>query len=95
MRTLLPYTRVVREDNDSEEDTFTTVSKFITDWKARGKNTLKAMKLDMQFLDHHSTQYLDLHADLMKIDHSQQSEAALTIFKVLIYILLEIAFLLG
>jgi hypothetical protein len=50
------------------------------------------MKLDMQFLNHHSTQYLDLHAGLIKIDYSPQSEAALTNFKVLL--LLEISFLL-
>jgi hypothetical protein len=38
-------------------------------------------------------QYLGLHADLSRIDHSPQSEAALTNFKVLL--LLEISLLLG
>ncbi len=37
------------------------------------------MKLDMQFLDHHSKQFLDLQAKLIKIDYSQQEEATLTI----------------
>jgi hypothetical protein len=38
-------------------------------------------------------QYLGLHADLSRINHSPQSEAALTNFKVLL--LLEISLLLG
>ena len=61
----------------------------MTEWKAKGKNVLRAM----QFLQHHRMQYLDLHADLSVIDHSPQSEAALTNFKVLL--LLEISLLLG
>jgi hypothetical protein len=46
----------------------------------------------MQFLDHHSKQFLDLQAELIKIDYSQQAEAALTNFNTLL--LLEIALLL-
>jgi hypothetical protein len=49
------------------------------------------MKLDMHFLDHHRKQFLDLHAELRKIEYSPQSEAALTNFKALL--LLEIALL--
>jgi hypothetical protein len=49
------------------------------------------MKIDMQFLDR--KQYLDLHAELTKIDYSPQSEAALTNLKVLL--LLEISLLHG
>ncbi len=49
--------------------------------------------MDMQFLDHHRKQYLDLHADLIRIDYSQQSEAALTNLKALL--LLEISLLHG
>jgi hypothetical protein len=51
------------------------------------------MKLDMQFLNYHSKQFLDLHADLSKIKYSEQLEAALTNFKVLL--LLEITLLSG
>ncbi len=49
------------------------------------------MKLDMQFLDHHCKQFLDLHAESIKIDQSLQAEAALTNFKTLL--LLEITLL--
>jgi hypothetical protein len=51
------------------------------------------MKIDMQFLEHHRKQYLDLHAKLNRIDYSPQSEAALTNFKALL--LPEISLLLG
>jgi hypothetical protein len=51
------------------------------------------MKIDMQFLEHHSKQYLDLHVELIRIDCSPQSEAALTDFKALL--LLEISLLHG
>ena len=47
--------------------------------------------LDMQFLDHHRKQFLDLHAELSRIDYSPQSEAASANFKA--PILLEIALL--
>ena len=51
------------------------------------------MKIDVQFLDHHHKQYLDLHAELIRIDYSPQSEAALTNFKALL--LLKISLLHG
>ncbi len=51
------------------------------------------MKIDMQFLDHHRQQYLDLHADFIRIDYSPQSEAAFTNLKTLL--LLEISLLHG
>ena len=54
---------------------------------------MRSLKLDMQFLDHHRKQYLDLHAELSKIEYSPQSEAALTNFKALL--LLEIVLLAG
>jgi hypothetical protein len=47
----------------------------------------------MQFLKHHRKQYLDLHAALIRIDYSPQSEAALTNFKALL--LLKISSLHG
>ena len=64
------------------------VSGFLTEC-SKSKKVLKTMKLDMQFLDHHRQQFLDLHAELSKIEYSPQSEAALTKFKALL--LLEIA----
>jgi len=42
------------------------VSGFLTEW-SKSKKVLKTMKLDMQFLDHHRQQFLDLHAELSKI----------------------------
>jgi hypothetical protein len=57
---------------DEDENTCITVPGFIIEWKAKGKNTLKAMKVDLQFLHHHCMQYLDLHKELSKIKHSPQ-----------------------
>ncbi len=51
------------------------------------------MKIDMQFLNHHRKQYLDLHAELIRTDYSPQSEVALTNLKALL--LLEISLLYG
>ena len=80
IRTLLPDFRVTRADADDEGDTYINVSGFLAEW-TKGKKNLRPLKLDMQFLDHHRKQYLDLHAELSKIDYSPQSEAALTNFK--------------
>ncbi len=44
------------------------------------------------FLDHHCKQFLDLKAELIKIDYSPQEEATLTNFNTLL-LLLEIALL--
>jgi hypothetical protein len=58
-------------------------------WRAGGKNTSKPLTLDVQFLEHHTTQYLDLHRESPKIDYSPQTQAAaLQNFKTLL--LLEI-----
>ena len=69
------------------------VAGFITEWKGKGKNTLHSLKIELQFLEHHKMQFLDLHRELAKIEYSPQSEAALQNFKTLL--LLEIALLLG
>ncbi len=82
MCTHLPFHRVVRVDD--EENIVISVPGFISEWKSKGKNTLKPLKVDMQFLETHQNQYLELHADLIKIDYSPQSEAALTNFKILL-----------
>ena len=92
IRTLLHTFRVLRADATDEGDTCINVSGFLAEW-SKSKKVLKSLKLDMQFLDHHRTQFLELHADLSKIEYSPQSEAALTNFKVLL--LLEIALLSG
>jgi len=92
IRTLLHEFRVIRADASDEGDTYINVSGFLAEW-TKGRKNLRAMKLDMQFLDHHRKQYLDLHAELSKIDYSPQSEAALTNFKALL--LLEIVLLSG
>ncbi len=67
------------------------VAGFITEWK--GESTLNSLKIELQFLDHHKMQFLDLHREMAKIEYSPQSEAALQNFKTLL--LLEIALLLG
>ena len=69
------------------------VAGFITEWKGKGKNTLHSLKIELQFLEHHKMQFLDLHRELAKIEYSPQSEAALQNFKTLL--LLEIPLLLG
>jgi hypothetical protein len=92
IRTLLHTFRVIRADADDEGDTCIQVSGFLAEWN-KSKKVLKSLKLDMQFLDHHRKQFLDLHADLSKLEYSPQSEAALTNFKALL--LLEIALLSG
>jgi hypothetical protein len=51
------------------------------------------LTLDVQFLDHHKTQYLDHHRELQKMDYLPQSQAALQNLKTLL--LLEIQLLLG
>jgi hypothetical protein len=51
------------------------------------------MKIDMQFLDHRRKLYLDLHAELIRINYSSQLKAALTNLKALL--LLEISLLHG
>jgi hypothetical protein len=55
--------------------------------------TFKPLTLDVQFLEHYKTQYLDLHHELQKINYSPQTQAALQNFKTLL--LLAIQFLLG
>jgi hypothetical protein len=76
-----------------EQSTKQDVSCFITKLRASGKNTLKPLTLEVQFLEHHKTQYFDLHRKLQKIDYSQQTQAALQNFKTLLH--LEIQLLLG
>ncbi len=55
--------------------------------------SLVPLTLDVQFLEHHKTQYLDLHRKLQKMDYSQQLQVALQNSKTLL--LLEIQLLFG
>ena len=40
----------------AEQPTKLEVAGFITEWKSSGKNSLKPLTLDVQFLEHHKTQ---------------------------------------
>ena len=73
LRSLVEFHRVTAVNE--EEPTQISVAGFITEWKAgsKGKNKLNPMKVEMQFLEHHKMQYLDLHRELMKIDYVPQS----------------------
>ncbi len=62
--------RVIRADAD-EGDTYINVGRFLAEWTNTNK-LLRAMKVDMQFLDHHSKQYLVFRAELIRIDYSPQ-----------------------
>jgi hypothetical protein len=66
---------------------------FIVDKSARGNKKLGPSKINLQFLEHHKHNYLDLHHDLAKISYSPQTDAALTNFKTLLE--LEISLLMG
>ena len=80
LRTNVPSHRVIPVIE--EQPTNLDVAGFITEWKSgKGKNTLNPLTVELQFLEHHKTQYLDLHRELMEIDYSPQSEAALQNFK--------------
>ncbi len=61
---------------NKEQSTILDIAGYFTEWKAKGKNTLSPMTVNVQFLEHQKTQYLDLHRELQKIEYSQQSEAA-------------------
>ena len=92
LRSNVPSHRVIPVNE--EQPTKLDVAGFITEWKSgKGKNTLSPLTVELQFLEHHKAQYLDLHRDLMKIDYSPQSEAALQNFKTLV--VLEISLFLG
>ena len=92
LRQSVPFYRVIPVKEDLP--TNLAVAGFITEWQSsKGKNALNPITLELQFLEHHNTQFLDLHRDLMRIDYTSQSESALTNLKTLL--LLEISLLLG
>jgi hypothetical protein len=61
LRSLVSAYRVLplNEEQSIKQD----VACFITEWGASGKNTLKPLTLEVQFLEHHKMQYLDLHRE--------------------------------
>ncbi len=60
---------------------------------SKGKHTLGPLKISLQFLENHKTQYLELHRELLKLEYLPQTDAALQNFKTLC--LLEISLLMG
>ena len=78
---------------DEEQSTDIMIPGFLVDKQARGKSRLGSLKINLQFLEHHKMQYLELHRDLNKINYSPQTDAALQNFKILLE--LEISLLMG
>ena len=76
-----------------EQTTDIMIPGFIVDKSARGAKRLGPSKINLQFLEHHKENYLELHHDLAKISYSPQTDAALTNFKTLLE--LEISLLMG
>ena len=62
---------------DEEQSTDIMISGFIVDKQGRGKHKLGSLKINLEFLEHHKLQYLDLHHELAKINYSPQTDAAL------------------
>ena len=89
IRSLVPTHRVVPA-GDGEASTTVSVTGFLVDAKAKKK---APQQVELQFLEHHKTLYLDLHREFTKSEYAPQSEASLKNFKTLL--LLEIAILLG
>lgn len=90
IRSLVPNHRVVLA-GDGEASTTVSVPGFLVDAKSKSKKA--PLQVDLQFVEHHKTLYLDLHREFTKSEYAPQSEASLQNFKTLL--LLEIAILLG
>ncbi len=59
LRSSVPSHRVIPVNE--EQPTYLDVAEFITEWKSgKGKNILNPLNVELQFLEHHKTQYLDL-----------------------------------
>jgi hypothetical protein len=89
IRSLVPTHRVVPA-GDGEASTTVSVPGFLVDAKAKKKTP---QQVELQFLEHHKTLYLDLHREFTKSEYAPQSEASLQNFKTLL--MLEIAILMG
>jgi hypothetical protein len=66
---------------------------FIADAASRGSRKLGPLKINLQFLEHHKNQFLELHRELIKTNYRPQTNAALQNFKTLLE--LEISLLMG
>ncbi len=53
------------------------IPEFLVDTAARSKNRLGPLKINLQFLEHHKNQFLDLHRELIKINYAPQTNTAL------------------
>jgi hypothetical protein len=83
--------RVIAKDEEHTTDIM--IPGFIIDKSTRGSKRLGALKINLQFLEHHKVQFLALHRELAKIGFSPQTDAALTNFKTIIE--LELGLLMG
>ena len=86
--------RIVTVNEDA--DTSVSVAGMVTNWQRRvpiGRQQLSTVNLELQFLEEHRKQYLDMGAAFASISHSPKSKTCLTNFKNLI--LLDIKVLMG
>ena len=83
--------RVIAKVEDLSTDIM--IPGFLVDPSARGKNRLGPLKINLQFLEHHKDQFLELHRELIKINYAPQTNAALQNLKTLLE--LEISLLMG
>jgi hypothetical protein len=81
IRSLVPTHRVVPA-GDGEASTTVSVPGFLVDAK-KTKKAYAPQQVDLQFLEHHKTLYLELHHEFAKSDYAPQSEASLRNFKTL------------
>jgi hypothetical protein len=81
IRSLVPSHRVVLA-GDGEASTFVSVLGFLVDSK-QSKKTYAPQQVDLQFVEHHKTLYLDLHREFTKSEYAPQSEASLQNIKTL------------
>ena len=94
IRIALAEYRIIPEDES--EATTARVKGIILSWKSRtaiNKQTTSEMTMELQFLEHHKKQYLELSTDFASISFMPKSRAALENMKELV--LLDLRILLG
>jgi hypothetical protein len=91
LRKNVPSHRVIAQEEEQSTDIM--IPGFIVDKNVRCSKKLGPSKINLQFLQHHKDNYLELHHELAKISYSPQSDAALTNYKTLLE--LEISLLMG
>ncbi len=60
------------------------IPRFIVDKNARTAKRMGTSKTNLQFLEHHKDNYMEIHRDLAKMSYSPQKDAALTNYKTLL-----------